>query len=307
MMIRVLGSAAGGAFPQWNCACFNCRGLREGLIKAVPRTQESVCLSACDGDWVLINASPDIRAQIESFKGLHPRRSRDTPIQAIFLTNGDLDHCLGLLSLRENQPIVVYATDAVREALMERNVMFRTLRRFARQVTWRSLKLDVEESIVDVDGCQSGLTVMARAVPGKPPVHLERLVSADDPDINVGLRIRQSANGPSLAYLPAVGRITPPVFELMENADCVFFDGTFWSSDELAAQGLPGKSAQEMAHWPVGGLEGSLAVLSHLSAPRRVLIHINNTNPLLREDSPERKDVEAAGWEVAWDGMEIRI
>ncbi len=307
MKIRVLGSAAGGAFPQWNCACFNCRGLREGLIKAVPRTQESVGLSTCDGDWVLINASPDIRAQIESFKGLYPRRSRDTPIQAIFLTNGDLDHCLGLLSLRENQPIVVYATDAVREALMERNVMFRTLRRFARQVTWRSLKRDVEESIVAVDGRHLGLTVMARAVPGKPPVHLEQLVSADDPDLNVGLRIRQSAHGPSLAYLPAVGRITQPVFELMENADCVFFDGTFWSPDELAAQGLPGKSAQEMAHWPVGGEDGSLALLSHLSADRRVLIHINNTNPVLREDSLERKDVEAAGWEVAWDGMEIRI
>jgi pyrroloquinoline quinone biosynthesis protein B len=307
MKIRVLGSAAGGAFPQWNCACFNCRGQREGLIKAVPRTQESVCLSTGDGDWILINASPDIRAQIESFKGLYPRRPRDTPIQAIFLTNGDLDHCLGLLSLRENQPIVVYATDAVREALVERNVMFRTLRRYARQVTWRSLKRDVEESVVGADGRQLELTVMATAVPGKPPVHLEGLVSADDPDLNVGLRFRQSAHGPTLAYLPAVGRITQPVFDLMEHAHCVFFDGTFWSSDELAAQGLPAKSAQEMAHWPVGGREGSLALLSRLSADRRVLIHINNTNPVLREDSRERKDLEAAGWEVAWDGMEIRI
>jgi pyrroloquinoline quinone biosynthesis protein B len=307
MKIRVLGSAAGGGFPQWNCACFNCRGLREGTVPAVARTQESVCLTAGDGDWVLINASPDIRGQIESFKGLHPRRSRDTPIQAIVLTNGDLDHCLGLLSLRENQPIVIYATEEVRETLMERNIMFRTLRRFAHQVAWRSLKLAVEESIVGPDGRPSGLTVTATAVPGKPPVHLERLISADDPTLNVGLRIRQSAAGPVLAYLPAVGRITAAVREAMDGADCVFFDGTFWSSDELAAQGLPGKTAQEMAHWPVGAPDGSLSVLSPLSASRRIFIHINNTNPMLREDSPERKDVEAAGWDVAWDGMEITL
>ncbi len=307
MRIRVLGSAAGGAFPQWNCACPNCRGLREGVIKAAPRSQESVCLSAGHGDWWLINASPDIRQQIEGFSPLHPRRSRDTPIQAIFLSNGDLDHCLGLLSLRENQPLVVYTTGAVRDALMERNVIFRTLQRFAGQVTWRSLTLGAEESVADVGGGRSGLTVTAVAVPGKPPVHLEGLVRADDPELNVGFRFRQPDNGRVMAYLPAVGRITQPVYEVMEGADCVFFDGTFWSSHELASQGLPGKSAQEMAHWPVGGEQGSLALLSHIRVPRLVFIHINNTNPVLREDSPERKDVEAAGWEVAWDGMEIRL
>jgi len=307
MLIRVLGSAAGGGFPQWNCACVNCRGVREGLIHAVPRSQESVCLSADDGDWFLINASPDIRSQIESFGPLHPRKSRATPIQAIFLTNGDLDHCLGLLSLRENHRLVIYGTESVHRGFTEGNVLYRTLQRFADQVTWRTLKLGVEETVLRADGYPSGLTVKAMAVPGKPPVHLEGLVSSDNPEINVGLRFRQVSNGRVLTYLSAVGRITPSVVEGLEGADCVMFDGTFWSSDELSAPGFLQKSAEELAHWPVGGPEGSLSMLSKITAPRRLFIHINNTNPMLREDSPERKIVEATGWEVARDGMEVRL
>lgn len=307
MIARILGSAAGGGFPQWNCACMNCRGLREGSINAIPRTQESVCLSADDEDWFLINASPDIRAQIESFGPLHPRGSRATPIQAIFLTNGDLDHCLGLLSLRENHGLVIYATESVRRGFTEGNVLYRTLQRFAGQVTWRTLKLGVEETVLRADGRPSGMTVEAMAVPGKPPIHLEGLVSPGDPEMNVGLRFRQSTDGRVLAYLTAVGQITPAVHEGLHGADCVLFDGTFWSSDELSAPGFLQKSAEELAHWPVGGQQGSLSMLSKITAPRRVFIHINNTNPMLREDSPERKIVEAAGWEVAWDGMEIRL
>lgn len=307
MIARILGSAAGGGFPQWNCACPNCRGLREGLIKARSRTQESVCLSAGDGDWFLLNASPDIRSQLESFGPLHPGKSRTTLIQAIFLTNGDLDHCLGLLSLRENQRLVIYATESVRRGFTEGNVLYRTLQRFAGQVTWRILKLGVEETVLRADGSPSGLTVTATAVPGKPPVHLEGLVSSVDPELNVGLRFRQGTNGRALAYLSAVGRITSPVLDRLAGADCVMFDGTFWSSDELSAPGFLQKSAEDLAHWPVGGPGGSLAMLSKVTAPRRVFIHINNTNPMLREDSPERAIVEAAGWEVAWDGMEIRL
>ena len=307
MIVRVLGSAAGGGFPQWNCACVNCRGVRDGLIKASPRTQESVCLSADDGDWFLINASPDVRSQIESFGPLHPGKSRTTPIQSIFLINGDLDHCLGLLSLRENQRLVVYATESVRRGFTEGNVVYRTLQRFAGQVTWRTLKLGVEDTVLCADGSPSGLTVKALAVPGKPPVHLEGLVSPGDPELNVGLRFRQCNTGRVLAYLSAVGRITPSVYEELEGADCVMFDGTFWSSDELSAPDFLQKSAEDLAHWPVGGPAGSLAVLSKITAPRRVFVHINNTNPMLREDSPERTIVEAAGWTVAWDGMEIRL
>lgn len=180
MLIRVLGSAAGGGFPQWNCACENCTGMRKGLIAASPRTEESVCLSAEDGDWFLINVSPDIRAQIERYGLLHPHQSRSSPIHTILLTNGDLDHCLGLLTLRENHRLVLYATDSVRRGFTEGNVLYRTLQRFADQVTWRTLKLDVEEPLPHADGRPSGLTVTAVAVPGKLPIHLRdlcRLVS----------------------------------------------------------------------------------------------------------------------------------
>lgn len=307
MIVHILGSAAGGGFPQWNCACSHCRGVREGLINASPRTQESVGLSADDGDWFLINASPDIRSQIESFGPLHPGKSRTTPIQAIFLTNGDLDHCLGLLSLRENHRLVIYATESVRRGFTEGNVLYRTLQRFAGQVTWRTLKLGVEETMLCADGRPSGLMVKALAVPGKPPIHLEGLVSSSDPELNVGLRFRQCTNGRVLAYLSAVGGITTSVFEGLADADCVMFDGTFWSSDELSAPGFLEKSAEDLAHWPVGGQGGSLAMLSTITAAQRVFIHINNTNPILREDSTERKIIEAAGWSVAWDGMEIRL
>ncbi|MDF0673414.1 MAG: pyrroloquinoline quinone biosynthesis protein PqqB [Nitrospira sp.] len=307
MILRVLGSAAGGGFPQWNCACVNCRGLRNGLVVASSRTEESISLSADGDNWFLINASPNIRAQIESFGPLHPRQSRSTPIQAIFLTNGDLDHCLGLLSLRENHRLVLYATDSVRRGFTEGNVLYRTLQRFAEQVTWRTLKLDVEEQVLHADGGPSGLTVTAVAVPGKLPIHLEGLVSSCEADVNVGLRFRQSSDGGVLAYFPAVGRITPSVLNALEGAGCVMFDGTFWSSDELSAPGFLEKSAEDLAHCPVGGPGGSLSMLSKIVASRRVFIHINNTNPMLREDSHERKLVETTGWEVAWDGMEILL
>lgn len=306
MVIRVLGSAAGGGFPQWNCACVNCRGVREGTIAATPRTQESVCLSEDGQDWFLINASPDVRQHVERFPPLHPRASRATPIQGVFLTNGDLDHCLGLLSLRENQRLVVYATDSVRRGFTDGNLLYRTLQRFPGQVTWRVLKPGIEETVQPPDGRPSGLSVVAIPVPGKVPLHLAGAAAGDDPEVNVGLRFRDS-NGRVLAYLSSVGRIVRSVHEALEGADCLFFDGTFWSSDELSAPGFMDKSAEELAHWPVGGPEGTLAVLARVRAPRRAFIHVNNTNPMLRGDSPERRAVEAAGWEVAWDGMEISL
>ena len=262
-------------------------------------------MSAGNEDWFLVNASPDIRSQIESFGPLQPKMSRASPIQAIFLTNGDLDHCLGLLSLRENHRLTVYATESVRNGFTQGNVLYRTLQRFADHVTWRHLKVGVEETVLRADGSPSGLRVTAFAVPGKAPIHLEGLVSPLDPELNIGLRIRESADGRLLAYLPALGRITPSVREALDAADCVMCDGTFWSSDELSAKGFLQKSAEDLAHWPVGGDNGTLALLSKRTAGRRVFIHINNTNPMLREDSPERQVVEAAGWEVAHDGMEI--
>lgn len=307
MILRILGSAAGGGFPQWNCACANCSGLRQGLIAASPRTQESSCLSADGRNWFLINASPDIRTQIESFDPLHPVTGRATPIEAIFLTNGDLDHCLGLLSLRESQPLVLYATDTVRRGFTEGNVLYRTLERFPGQIVWRRLALGEEETVRRADGVPSGLAVTAFAVPGKPPVHLDGTVDREHPELNVGLRFRHVENGRVLAYLSSVGRITAAVLDGLAGAEGILFDGTFWSSDELSAPGFLRKSAEELAHWPVGGTDGSLARLAAVPARHRIFIHMNNTNPILREDAPERAMVEASGWQVGRDGMEIHV
>jgi pyrroloquinoline quinone biosynthesis protein B len=306
MFIRVLGSAAGGGFPQWNCGCPNCRGLREGTVRAQARTQECVAVSADGAAWLLLNCSPEIRHQIEGFPGLHPRGPRDSPIAAILVTNGDLDHCLGLLSLRESHPLVVYATEPVRRGFVEDNILYRTLERFPGQVTWRMLKLGGEEAIVGPDGRPTGLAVTPLAVPGKPPIHLEHR-APPAPEDNIGVRVREQATGRVLAYCSAAAAVTDDVRRALDGADAVFFDGTFWSSDELPALGLGTKRAEEMAHLPVGGPGGSLAGLAGLRARRRVYIHINNTNPMLRDDSAERAQVDAAGWEIARDGMEVQL
>jgi len=301
--IRILGSAAGGGAPQWNCGCQNCRGLREGAVRALPRTQECVALSADGVSWFLLNVSPEIRAQIESFPPLHPRAPRHSPIAGIVLTNGDLDHCLGLLSLRESHPLTVYATDRVRQGFTEDNILYRTLQRFSGQLTWRVLKPGHEEEMTAA-GRPTGLVLSALAVPGKLPIHLEGRVPPD-PEDNVAVRIRESRTGRTLAYASAAGAVTPAVRTALAGADCVFFDGTFWSSDELPSQGLGTSRAEDMAHVPVGGSQGSLALLGAMPGTRRIFIHLNNTNPLLREDSPERQAAVQHGWEVAFDGMEV--
>ncbi len=194
----------------------------------------------------------------------------------------------------------------MRRGFVEDNVLYRTLQRFPEQATWRILKLGREEELVGEGGHPSGLSVEAVPVPGKLPVHLEGWTPAD-PEQNVGFRIRERGTGRALTYLPAVGQVTPAVRQALDGADCVFLDGTFWSSDELSALKLVNKRAEEMAHLPVSGGTGSLAALAGLPARRRILIHINNTNPLLREDSPERRAVTAAGWEAAHDGMEMEL
>jgi pyrroloquinoline quinone biosynthesis protein B len=303
--IRVLGSAAGGGCPQWNCACRNCRGARDGSVRIEPRTQECVAVSADGEAWFLLNASPEVRAQIESFPPLHARRLRESPIQGVLLTNGDLDHTLGLLCLRESQPLVVYATETVRRGFVESNVLYRTLQRFPGQVSWRTLRAGAEVELRRDGGDPSGLSVEAFAVPGKLPVHLEGLGVDSDARDNVGLRIRERGSRRALVYLSGVARMTPDVLSAAERADCLFFDGTFWSEDELRELGASEKRASDMAHLPIGGPGGSLAALGGVGAARRMYIHLNNTNPVLREDSPERAAVERAGWEIARDGMEM--
>jgi pyrroloquinoline quinone biosynthesis protein B len=299
MRIKVLGAAAGGGFPQWNCGCPNCRDVRSGALPARPLTQECVAVSADTGRWILLNASPEIRAQIESCPELHPRGPRHSPIAAILLTNGDLDHCLGLLSLRESHPLVIYATERVRRGFTEGNVLYRTLQRFPGQVTWRALEPGRETEL-------DGLAVKAVPAPGKPPIHLEGSGTADPGD-NVGLVIQDRRTGKRLAYFSAAAAITPAMMAALDAADCVFFDGTFWTSDELIALGLGDKRAEQMAHLPVGGEDGSLRFLAAMRAPKRIYIHINNTNPLLRPGSLERGQAEAGGWEIAHDGMEVNL
>ena len=306
MFIRVLGSAAGGGFPQWNCGCPNCIGVRRGSIRAVARTQESVAVSADGDSWFLLNASPEIRQQIESFGKLHPRAQRDTPIQGIVLTNGDLDHALGLLSLRESQRLALYSTERVHRGFSEGNVLYRTLQRFDGQVTVHRLELGAaEQPFRLLNGEPSGLRVRAFAAPGKAALHLDQ--SNPQPADNIGVLIHDERTGKRLAYIPAAGANSSDVAAAASSADAVFFDGTFWSSDELIALGASTRRAEDMAHWPIGGAQGSLTFLRALPAARRILIHINNTNPILREDSAERAEVSAAGVEVAFDGMELEL
>jgi len=306
VIVRVLGSAAGGGFPQWNCGCPNCRGVRTGEIAAKPRTQECVAVSADGADWFLLNASPGIRAQIESCPPLHPRAPRHSPIAGVVLTSGDLDHCLGIFSLRESHPLVVYAAETVRRGLAERNAIHRTLERFEGQVTWRALDDGRAIELTLGGGRPSGLSLRALPVPGKQPIHLTG-IEPPTPLANVGLRIRESVSGRVLAYVSGAGGIDDAVRRLVDGADCVFFDGTFWSETELIDLGLGNKRARDMTHLPIGGESGSLAALAGLRAARKVFIHVNNTNPILREDSAEAAAVRAAGWEVASDGLEIAL
>ena len=302
MQVRVLGSAAGGGVPQWNCGCENCREARRGTGAVRPRTQETVAVSADGASWFLLNVSPEIRAQIESFPPLTPREPRHSPIAGLILTNGDLDHCLGLLSLRESHPLTVYATESVRAGFTGGNVLYRTLERFDGQVTWRALSVDPgrEQPLGD-----SGLMVTAIATPGKLPLHLETTCTPSPGD-NIGLVIRDPRTGGRLAYFSGVAGPAPAIVRALAEADVLFFDGTFWSSDELIAAGLGTRRAEEMAHWPVGGVEGSATFLAGQRG-RKILIHVNNTNPILRETSAERRALDAAGIEVGVDGLELSL
>jgi pyrroloquinoline quinone biosynthesis protein B len=269
-----------------------------------PRTQDSLAFSgegaasgsSTDARWHLVNASPDVLRQIEATPALQPRAARHSPIASIVLTNGDLDHVLGLFSLRESWPLVLYATAAVRRGLEERNAIFRTLRRFPDQVTWRDLALGHAIAV------EPGLTIEARPAPGKLPVHLVG-ATAPSPEDNVSLWIRDD-RGKCVVYAGATSS-AEGLDESLRGADCVFFDGTFWSSDELVRLGLSSARAEDMAHVPIGGGRGSLAALARLGAGRKIYTHINNSNPILVEGSPEHRAVLDAGCEIAFDGMEV--
>jgi len=280
--VEVLGSAAGGGVPQWNCACANCGAARGGEVAV--RTQDSIAASADGDSWLVCNASPDILVQLA--RSLHPRGPRQAPFGAIVLTNGDIDHCLGLFNLRESTPLVVYATDAVWRGLVEHNAMARTLRRFPGHTTWRPLALGVPTPIAEVPG----LAVTAIAAAGKPPLHLRDYV-APSPEDNIGVVISDGHR--RIGYFPCSASAQLGADDL----DLLLFDGTFWSDDELIRAELGCARASDMAHVPIDG--GSLHAFAHVRC--KVYTHVNNTNPILRDGSPEHAAVAAAGWEVARD------
>lgn len=304
MYLRVLGSAAGGGSPQWNCGCANCVGVRAGHASLQSRTQASAAVSADGKQWFLLNASPDVRAQIEAFPALHPRRLRDTPIGGVVLGNGDIDACLGLFILREDQPLAIYASETVERGLREHNALTRTLERRPGQLSWNRLRAGEAVPLLGSAG-SSGLMIEAVPVPGTVPLHLKGL-AAPSPEDNLALVLRD-ARGLRLLYAPTVAARTDSLDEHARAADVLLFDGTFFRDDELTSLGLTTRSARDMAHWPLGGPEGSLRWLAQLPCRRKILTHINNTNPILRADAPERAELAAAGVEIAHDGLEVEL
>lgn len=300
MRAIVLGSAAGGGFPQWNCGCSNCAAVRAGRPGFVPRTQDSLAVTAgadpMTGRFVLVNASPDVLAQIQKTPALWPRAPRHSPIAAIVLTNGDMDHVLGLFSLRESYPLALYATSSVRRGL-EESAFIRTLRRFEGQLVVRELVLGARAELADAAGEPLGLAVTPSAMSGKLPVHFVGHAKGAAED-NVALSFTDGRGSLMYAAAGASAEVD------LGGHDVVLFDGTFYREDELVRLGLSKSYARDMAHVPIGGDAGSLTRLGGLAA-RRIYTHVNNTNPILAPDSEERRAVEAAGWEIAHDGMEI--
>ncbi len=306
MRITVLGSAAGGGFPQWNCNCRNCAGVRSGAVNARPRTQSSIFVQPEVGaEGVLFNASPDILEQIRSHPTLQPGRAlRDTAIAGVILMDGQIDHCTGLLMLRERgTTLPLWCTDPVAEDLTQGNPELRVLAHYC-GVQRHRITLDGDWFAVPgvADLRFRALPLSSKAAPYSP--HRERPVAGD----NIGISIHDSRTGATAFYAPGLGEITAPVFDAMSSADAVMVDGTFWTDDEMPQLGISRKTAREIGHLPQSGPGGMLEWLAKLPpATRRLLIHINNTNPILDEDSAERAALTRAGVQVCEDNMSIHL
>jgi pyrroloquinoline quinone biosynthesis protein B len=302
MHIHVLGSGAGGGFPQWNCNCENCKGVRAGTVKASPRTQSSIAVSANGVDWILFNASPDIKKQFDDFPAFQPARQvRDTAISAIVITDAQIDHVTGLLTLREhNKPWDIYCTDAVKEDLTTGFPVFTILSHF-RGVRHHAIKTDQSTfTIPSAEGIEfTAVPLLSNAPPYSP--HRDNTVPGD----NIGMLISDTRTNKSLFYAPGLGVAEPHVLEYMRNADCILVDGTVWTDDEMAKEGISDKRASEMGHLDQSSDGGIMSILKAMQKPRKILIHINNTNPILREDSAERAILNQHHIEVAYDGMDI--
>lgn len=306
MQVRILGSAAGGGFPQWNCSCANCRAVRAGSFRGKPRTQAQVAISQDGQSWFLLGASPDLRLQIEATSELHPREGlRQSPIAGVVLANADLDHVLGLLLLRELQPLRVYATESVRRILTEDNSMFSMLQRIFGQVTWTDFMPGATFSMTTLKGEDFGICCRALSLGTQFPAYVspQRQTSLRVNEASLGLVIR-SSSGNRLAYMPAVPQIDATLLHELAGADLVLFDGTFWSDDELIRVQGSAQTAHQMGHIPV---EDVLSKLAEVRRPRKMFIHINNTNPMLDEASPQYRRVRYAGWEIAEDGWQFDL
>lgn len=292
----VLGSAAGGAFPQWNCRCPVCQLAWAGDARVRRRTQASIAVSAGDGRWTLLNASPDLGQQIRTTPALHPQGGlRGSPIDAVVLTGAEIDQIAGLLSLRESTPFTLYATPASHAAVAA-NAMFGALSAMARRA------VNPDERFMLAGNIEASLFM----VPGKLPLYLE----GDDPETstesaaNVGIELQ--CEGARLVFVPGAAAVTPAMHERFARADVILFDGTLFTDDEMLHTGTGPKTGRRMGHMPIDGEGGTLQALDGLCA-RRIFVHINNTNPIQIIGSAEHSKVAAAGWQVAEDGMEIVV
>ena len=299
MRIHILGSAAGGGFPQWNCNCANCSGFRAGSIRAKARTQCSLAISVDGSRWSLLNASPDLRTQIFSFPELLPKDGvRGSSIEAVLLSDAELDHVAGLLSLRETQPIRLYCTSRVFDWVFESNPIFGALNRPEKFRT-----IGVEDRTAETMRC--GLAFEAFFVSGKIPTYVKS-AAADSAGATIAYQVIDVRAGSSVLCVPAIKEIDDRLIAVARECDCILFDGSFWSENEMEARGAGTRTASSMGHVPISEPRGSLARLSDLSI-RKIYTHINNTNPILDETSAERRKVEEMGWEVAEDGMDFTV
>jgi len=311
MRIQILGSAAGGGFPQWNCGCGNCAGIRkkkarENKFSGKARTQAQLALSADGSTWFLAGASPDLAFQIENSPALHPRAfhntPRDSPVAGLVLGSADLDHVVGLLLLREFQPLRVYAAPSILRILREENSMFGVLNRVEPQVVWTPMKSGAPFPLLSADGKESGLRCEAYYLSGRYPKYVKSANLARD-EATAALFF-ESAAGQRVAYIPAVGTLSDTLLEKIRHVDVLLFDGTFWSDDELVRIQGSGETAHQMGHIPV---EESLRLLKGIEVGRKMFIHLNNTNPILNEASAEHQAVRQAGWEVAEDNWQLEL
>lgn len=305
--VVVLGSAAGGGFPQWNSNAPACRRARRGDAGAVRRSQAALAVSGNGHDWFILNAPPDLRLQIEATPALHPRQGlRSSPIAGVVPTGGDVDAIAGLLHLRERHRFTVYAPSRVLAAIAA-NPIFGVLAPDC--VPRIELPLEAQMALAGASGA-SGLAVVAFAVPGKMPLYLE--TAGQDPGVSengdaVGLEIIETATGKSFFFIPGCAAMTERLRRRLAGKALVFFDGTLWRDDEMIRQGVGSKTGRRMGHISISGEDGTIAVFRDLGVGRRIFIHLNNSNPVLLADSPERHQAEAAGWEIAHDGMEVRL